>query len=89
MSVEGANMQLPRQMPEPQHSISCPTVASHVMGKMPKFNTFNGDPTQKGEVSFDQWPFEGRSVMQSHTEVPLRREQYNPYTESWLIWFDI
>ena len=33
MSVEGANTQLPRQMPEPQCNISCPSVASQIMGK--------------------------------------------------------
>ena len=72
MSAEGANMQLPRQMPEPQHHIFCPRVASQVVGKMPKFSTFSGDSTQKGEVSFEQWAFEVKSVMQSHTEAPLR-----------------
>ena len=33
--VEGKNMQLPRQMPEPQSDISCPSVAYQVGGKMP------------------------------------------------------
>ena len=55
MLMEGTSTQLPRQMPEPQHDISCPSVASQVVGKMPKFSTFSGDSTQKGEVSFDQW----------------------------------
>ena len=72
MSVEGKNMQLPSPMPEPQHNISCPSVASQVVGKMPKFSTFSKDSTQKGEVSFEQWAIEVRSVMQSHMEATLR-----------------
>ena len=72
MSVEGANMQLPRQRPEPQHNISCPSVASQVVGKRPKFSTFSGDSTQKWEVLLEQWAFEVKTVMQSHTEVTLR-----------------
>ena len=52
MSVEGTNVQLHRQMPEPQCNISCLSVTSLVVGKMPKFSIFSGDPTQKGEVSF-------------------------------------
>ena len=59
-------------MPEPQCNISCPSVASEVVGKMPKFSTFIPDSTQKGEVSFEQWSFEMKSVMQSHTEEALR-----------------
>ena len=43
MSVEDANMQLPRQMPEPQCDISCPIVASKVVGKMAKVSLFSGD----------------------------------------------
>ena len=70
--VEGANTQSPRPMSEPQCDISCPSVTSQVVSKMPKFSTFSGDSTQKGEVSFKQWPFEVKSVMQSHTEVTLR-----------------
>ena len=71
VSVEGASMQLPRLMSEPQHNISCPSIASQVVGKMPKFSTFSEDPTRKGEVSFEQGAFEVRSVMQNHTEVTL------------------
>ena len=41
------------------------------MVKMPKGITFSGDPIQKGEVSFEQWVFEVKSVMQSHTEATL------------------
>ena len=72
--MEGANTQLPRPMPEPHHNISCPSVASQVVGKMLKFSIFSGDSTQKEEVSFEQWGFEVRSLLQSHTEVPLRWE---------------
>ena len=35
-SVEGTNMQLPRQMSEPQCNISSPTVASQVVGRSTK-----------------------------------------------------
>ena len=72
MSVEGANMQLHRQVPEPQCDISCPSVASEAVGKLPNFSIFSGDSTQKREVLFEQWAFEVKSVMQSHTEVTLR-----------------
>ena len=72
MSVEGTIMQLPKQMPGPQHNISCPSVDSQVVGKMPIFCTFRGDFIQKGEVSCKQWVFEVKSEMQSHTEVTLR-----------------
>ena len=72
-SAEGTNTQLPRLMPEPQHNMSCPCVASQAVGKMPKFNTFSRDFTQKGEVSIQSnGPFEIRSVMQSHTEATFR-----------------
>ena len=71
VSVEGTSTQLPWPMSELHHEISCPSVASQDMGKMTKISTFSGDPTQKGEVSFKQWVFEVRSVMQSHTEVTL------------------
>ena len=47
-------------------------VGSQVVGKMPKFSTFSADSTQKGEVLFDQWIFQVRSVMQNHTELILR-----------------
>ena len=72
MSLQGTNMELHRQMPEPQCNISCPSVDSQVVGKMPKFSIFSGDSTQMREVSFEQWAFEVRSVIQSHTEVKLR-----------------
>ena len=70
--VEGTGMQLPRPMSEPQHDISWPSVASQVVGKMPKFSTFNGHSTQKGEFSFEQWAFEVGSMIQSHTEATLQ-----------------
>ena len=54
VSVEGVRMQLPRLMSDPQHEIPCHSVASQVVGKMPKISTFSGDPTQKAEVSFEQ-----------------------------------
>ena len=72
--MEGTSTQLPRQITEPHCDISLPSVASQLVSKMPKFSTFSGDPTQKGEVSFEQWAFEVKSVMQSHTEAPLREE---------------
>ena len=74
MLVEGANMQLPRQMPLPQHNISCPSdsVASKVVGKMPNFSTFSGNSTQKGKLLFAQWAFKVKGVMQSHIEGTLR-----------------
>ena len=53
MSVEDRNTQLHRQIQEPKHNISCPSVASQIVGKMPKFSTFSGGSTQKGEVSFE------------------------------------
>ena len=46
--VEGAITQLPRQLPVLQCDISCPSVVSQVVGKMPKFSTFCRDSTQKG-----------------------------------------
>ena len=71
VSVKDASIQLPRPMSEPQHKIPCPIVASQVEGKMLKISTFSGDPTQKGEVSFKQWVFKVKSMMQSHTEATL------------------
>ena len=38
---------------------------------MPNISTFSEDPTWKGEVSFEQWVFKVKSVMQSHTEATL------------------
>ena len=72
VSGEGANMQLSRLMSEPQGKHSYPSVTSQVVGKMPKISTLSGDPTQKGEVSFEQWVFEVKSVTQSHNEVTLQ-----------------
>ena len=41
VSVEGASMQLPRLIVRATSStFSCPSVASQVVGKMPKFSTF-------------------------------------------------
>ena len=68
---EGTSMQLSRLTSEPQCENSCPSVTSQVVGKMPKISTFNGDPTQKRKVSFKQWVFEVKSVMQSQTEATL------------------
>ena len=70
--VEGASTKLPRPMSEPQCEMSCPSVASQVVGKMPKISTLSGDPSQKEEVSFKQWVFKVWSVMQSHTEATLQ-----------------
>ena len=72
MSVEGINMPLHRQTPEPKCDISWPCMASQLVCKMPKFSIFSGDSTQKGEVSSEQWTFEVKNVMQSHTEMTLR-----------------
>ena len=47
-------------------------MTSQVVGQMPKFSTFNIDSTSEEEVSFEQWAFEVKSVMQRHTEVTLR-----------------
>ena len=47
-------------------------MASQVLGIVPKFSTFSGGSIQKGEVSFEQWVFKVKSVMQSHTEVTLK-----------------
>ena len=66
LSVGGTSRQLPKLMPEPQSTISCPSVALQVVGKVPKFSTFSGDSTQKREVSFEQWVFEVKRVMQNH-----------------------
>ena len=71
MSVEGTSMQLPRPISESQHDISCPSAASQVVGRMPKFSALSGHSTQKGEVSFEHRAFKVRSVMWNHTEVTL------------------
>ena len=72
VSVKGTNTQLQRQIPEQQCNISCPNVDSKLIGKMPTFSIFIGDSTQKGEVSFEQWAFEVKCVMQIHVGVTLR-----------------
>ena len=54
VSVEGTSIQLPRPMSESQCNISCPSITSQVVGKMLKCSTFSGNPTKKGEVSFEQ-----------------------------------
>ena len=56
-------MQISRSTSVPQCKNSCPSVTSQVGGKIPKFSVFSGDPTQKGEVSFEQRVFEVESVM--------------------------
>ena len=71
VSVGGTSMQLPRPMSETQHDMSYPSVASQVVGKMPKISTLSGDPTQKGGVSFEQWALKIRCVVQSHTQVTM------------------
>ena len=67
VSGEGANRQPHRSMQEPQHSISYSSVASHHDRKTPKFSAFNGDLTQEGDVSFEQWAFQ----VKSHTVATL------------------
>ena len=57
VSVEGTSIQLPRPISETQHKISCPSVASEVVGKMPTISTFSRDLTQKGEVSLKKMGF--------------------------------
>ena len=69
---EDISMQLSRLTSEPQCENSFPSVISQVVGKMPKISTFSGDPTQKGEVLFEPWDFEVKSVMQSNTEATLQ-----------------
>ena len=50
----------------------CPTpVLPQVVEKTPMFSVFSGDSTQKGEVSFEEWAFKVRSVMQSHTKATI------------------
>ena len=71
MFMEESSTQISRLTSEPQCKISCPSVASQVLGKMPNSSTFSRDPTQRGDVSFEQLVFEVRSVTQSHSEVTL------------------
>ena len=69
---KGVSVQIFRPTLEPQHEDSCSSVTSQIVGKMPKFSTFNGNPIQKGEVSFKQQAFEAKNVIQIHTEATLR-----------------
>ena len=39
---------------------------------MPKFSIFSGDSNHKGDISFEQWVFEVKRVMQAYTEATLR-----------------
>ena len=39
--------------------------------RTPKFSIFSGVTTKKGEISFEQWVFEVRGVLQSHSEAKL------------------
>ena len=57
---ENENTQLHRSMQELQCDISFSSVASQLAGKTPKFSGYS---TQKGEVTFEQWVFEVRSVV--------------------------
>ena len=59
-------------MQEPQCDMSYSSVAPQLARKTPKFSVFNGDLTQKTEVSFKQWVFEVKGVMQSPREAILR-----------------
>ena len=65
-------MQLHRSMQEPQCNMSYSSITSQLAGKTPKCGVFRGDSTQKREVSFKQWVFDVKSVMQSYTEATLR-----------------
>ena len=65
-------MQPHKPMQEPQCGMSYSSVASQLVGRTQKLSAFSGDSTQKGEVSFKQWVFEIKSVMQSNTEATLR-----------------
>ena len=50
---KGVSVQILRPTSEPQCENFCFSVTSQIMGKMPKFSNSSGDPTQRGEVSFD------------------------------------
>ena len=67
-------MKMQGQSPEPHCDILCPSVASQLVSKMPQFSIFSKDTNQKGEISFEQWAFQVKSVMQSQMEVTLRGE---------------
>ena len=65
-------MQLQRPIQEPIHNISCSSVASQHHRKTPKFSIISGDPTQKVEVSFEQWACKVKSVLENHMGTNLR-----------------
>ena len=67
-----ANMQMHRSKQEPQCSMPFSSAVSEHSRKTPQLSVFSRDPSQKGEVSFKQWAFEVKSVMQSHTVATLR-----------------
>ena len=69
---KGIHTWLSRPTSEPQYENSYLSVTSQIVSKMPKFSTFSRDPTQKGEVLFEQWVFEMKSMMQSHKEATLQ-----------------
>ena len=48
MMDEGISTQLSRLMSVPQHEHSYPSVTLQVVVKIPKINTFSGDPTGEG-----------------------------------------
>ena len=58
---EGVSVWLFRPTLVAQHENYCPSITSWVVGKMLKISTFNGDPTKKGDVSFEQGGFEVKS----------------------------
>ena len=68
----GTNTEMQKPIPGPQHDISCPSVPSQLVSKMPKFSIMETLP-KKGKVLFEQWAFKIKSVMQSHMEVTLRK----------------
>ena len=84
-------MQMQGPILEPQCDIYCPSMASQIVGKMPKFSIFSGDSTQKEEVSFKQWTFEIKSVMQkSHgSDTVGRNSMVIILRAMWLTWFGI
>ena len=65
-------MQMQGPILEPQSDISSPSVVAQLVSKTPKFSIFSRDSTQNGEVSFEQWAFDIKSVMHSHMEVTLK-----------------
>ena len=87
-SGEDTNMQLQRSMQEPQCDMSYSSVASQLAGRTPKLSVFSGDSIQKGEVSFKQWVFKVKRVMQSHTEATLREWIVHSLQAPWQTWSD-